>query len=141
MAAERLIAQGGDAADPEDGQASGTEEVPELSPSDDDAFLGVLPTAVSTTRRAAAAWWVVFCGPVALTFALLVAGMVADRRAVVLVFTLGVWAFSLTLGLAAAPRIRQSLWWVGALGVSFASAAVAFGLLYIVSKLSDDLPK
>jgi MFS family permease len=108
---------------------------------EDDAPLQNLPMAAITSRRAAVAWWIVFCGPVAVTLALLIAGTVADRRAAVLVFTLGVWGFSLTLGLAAAPRIHQGTWWAGVLAVSFASAATAFGLLYVVSELSDNLPK
>src|SRR5688572_25922303 len=82
-----------------------------------------LPTAASTTRRATAAWWVLFTGPVIIALALAIAGVVADRGAVILVFTTAVWAFTLMLGFAATPRTKSASWWLVPLGVSFVSGA------------------
>ncbi len=125
--------------------ASGIEEIQGEDAGEDGSdarsSAGSLPGTGSTSRRSTVAWWVVFSGPFAITLALLVAGIVADRQTVLLVFTIGVWTFALTLGLAAAPRVRPAVWWISALGVSFLSAAAAFGLLYVVSKLSNELPK
>lgn len=143
MAADESVADGETVAllDNQQGGNMGNELVGEDDSTQDDAAVQNLPTTASTTRRAAVAWWVIFCGPVVVTLALLVVGIVADRQAVVFVFTIGVWAYSLTLGLAAAPRIWRGLWWIGALAVAFASAGAAFGLLYAVSELSGNLTK
>jgi hypothetical protein len=82
------------------------------------------------------AWWFVFIGPVALATALLVAGSIAGRDSALWVFTLGVWAFTLTLGLAAAPRDR-ALWWIVPLAVSFVAAGVALSLLFMLDAAAD----
>ncbi len=89
------------------------------------------PTADSTTVRATVAWWFVFLGPTAIAAALSVAGATDGRDAALWVFTLGVWAFTLTLGLAAAPR-QGALWWVVPLAVSFLAAGLALGLLFLL---------
>lgn len=96
-----------------------------------------LPAASSTSRREAAVWWVVFAGPAVVTAALVVAGTIGDSGAAAVAFAVGVWAFTLTLGIAAAPRSANGLWWVPALAISFVAAGVAFGLLYAISGLSD----
>lgn len=90
-----------------------------------------LPTADSTTKRSTVAWWFVFLGPAALVGALVIAGTFDGPSSAMWVFSLGVWAFTLTLGLAAAPR-KLGLWWVVPLAVSFAAAAVAVGLLLTI---------
>jgi hypothetical protein len=98
---------------------------------------GPLPTAGSTVRRSTATWWAVFLFPVALTGALAVAGSVGDRSSVVWVFALGLWAFTLTLGLAAAPRSPTGLWWIVPLVASFVAAGAGLALLLCVSKVGE----
>ena len=51
-------------------------------------------------------------------------GATAGWDATIWVSTLGVWAFTLTLGLAAAPR-RGVLWWTVPLAVSFLARTCA----------------
>jgi hypothetical protein len=100
--------------------------------------VGPLPPADSTTRRASAAWWTVFLGPVLVTGALLVAGIVGDRETVLWVFTMGVWALTLTLGLAAASRERR-LWWTVPLLLAFLAAMLAVALLLILDSASEHM--
>jgi hypothetical protein len=98
-----------------------------------------VPSAASSARRAAVAWWVVFFGPAIIVSALAVAGSVGGEATAVWVFVLGVWAFTLTLGLAAAPRTANGLWWVLPLLASFLAAAAALVLLLGVSRVGDSV--
>lgn len=97
-----------------------------------------LPVADSTEVRATVAWWFVFLGPAALTGVLAVAGATVGPGSAVWVFPLGVWAFALTLGLAATPR-RRSSWWLIPLVGAFVSAAVALGLLMALDAAGDKM--
>jgi hypothetical protein len=94
--------------------------------------------ADSTTTRATVAWWFVFLGPAALTVVLSIAGATAGPGGAVWVFPLGVWAFTLTLGLAATPR-RRSSWWVVPVVVAFVAAGLALGLLLILDAAADKM--
>jgi hypothetical protein len=97
------------------------------------------PSAASSTLRSVVTWWVIFAGPVAITMSLIVANAIDNRRGIAYVFTIGVWAFTLTLGLAAAPRSRSGLWWITPVLLSFLSATVAFGFVLLISGLSDHI--
>jgi hypothetical protein len=117
-----------------------------------------LPSIASTELRAAAAWWTVFLGPVIVAGSLLVVGLVT-RGSIVWItwcFTFSVWAFSLTVGLAATPRGRSSpvtssasltpshssgngLWWIPAFLLSFLSAGLALGLVVATNGISRNV--
>lgn len=96
-----------------------------------------LPTAASSPRRSVVAWWVVFWGPAAIVGALAIAGSVGDGVTAVWVFALGVWAFTLTLGLAAAPRSSAGLWWIAPLVASFVASVTSLGLLLAIVTVGD----
>lgn len=49
----------------------------------------------ATTRRSAIAWWTVFLGPALIALTVLITGVIGDRRAVLWVFPVAVWAFTL----------------------------------------------
>jgi hypothetical protein len=116
----------------------GAEAVSDTQTNDDDdvGSRTPLPPADSTTRRATIAWWTVFLGPAALTAALSVGGAVSGRDSLLWIFTLGVWAFTLTLGLAASPRER-ALWWLAPLVASFVAAGLAIGLMFLLDTTAD----
>jgi hypothetical protein len=97
-----------------------------------------VPTIASNPRRAAAAWWFLFLGPVGITAALLVVGVVTRGSLawIAWVFTMGVWAFSLTLGVVATPRSRNVLWWVPAFLLAILGAALALGLVFATNTLT-----
>ncbi len=101
----------------------------------------VLPTVASTTKRAIAAWWFLFLGPVIIVVALLVAGIASHGSIawIAWIFTMGVWAFSLTLGVAVTPRSGNALSWIPAFLLSFLSAGVALGLVFATSNLTGHI--
>ncbi len=125
--------------DSEELDEAGSDDVEHLPVDAEDASpRSPLPRADSTTTRATVAWWFVFLGPAVLTAVLSIAGATAGRGAAVWVFPLGVWAFTLTLGLAATPRHRSS-WWVAPVVVAFLAAGFALALLMMVDAAADKM--
>jgi len=104
--------------------------------SDGPASGSPLPTADSTTTRTTVAWWLVFVGPIVLVLAMAFAGATVSREAPLWVFTLGVSAFTLTLGLAAVSR-KSLLWWLVPVAISFVAAGIAVGLIDLLDAAAD----
>jgi hypothetical protein len=98
------------------------------------------PPVASTDRRATIAWWVVFCGPVVVAASVGLAGIIAgDGMAAVWTFTVGVWALTLTIGVAAAPKWNDAVWWAKALLGSFVAAAAGLALIFGVSSVGVEV--
>jgi hypothetical protein len=98
------------------------------------------PPVASTDRRATVAWWVVFCGPVVVAVSVGLAGIVAeDGMAAVWTFTVGIWALTLTIGVAAAPSWDSAAWWLKALLGSFIAACAGLALLFGVSTVGVEV--
>lgn len=89
-----------------------------------------LAETASSRVRAAAAWWFVFLGPVAVAASALIAGLVGDARDVQLTFVIAVWTVTFVIGLAASPRGSNS-WWTIPIAVAFGAALAAAALLYL----------
>jgi hypothetical protein len=118
--------------EPDQAAQVGPENVPTLTKDVAPATFGF----GGTPRRAAVAWWIVFLGPALIALVALIAGVIGDRRAVLWVFPVAVWAFTLMLGVAAAPEKPGRFWLVSAMGFSFVSAAVGLAVLFGVNELS-----
>jgi hypothetical protein len=101
-----------------------------------------VPPVASTRKRATVAWWVAFCGPVAVAISVGLAGIVADDgMAAVWTFTVGIWALTLTVGVSAAPSWHDAFWWLKALLGSFVAAGLGLVLLFGVSTVGSEVRK
>jgi hypothetical protein len=101
-----------------------------------------VPPVAKTPRRSTVAWWVVFCGPVVVAGSVGIAEAVAGGGvAAVWTFTVGVWALTLTVGVAAAPSWHDAIWWLKALLVSFLAAGLGLALLFGVDKVGVEVRK
>lgn len=90
-------------------------------------------------RREAIAWWTLFFGPVAIGVAVLIAGVHGDRRTVILVFSVAVFVYSLTLSAGARSASTDSHW-IWSVFLSFACGALAFMLLWGANEISVSNP-